>query len=173
MLWVPPSLPRNDLQSSRRLVRASALCSLISDRTPWRSSSSPIMHKQEQRLREQTEPQGSPRIWGAPGQAVHRAEHRTATSGSLLPCLSAPHSPRTEGEPSPRSLQTWPGQTRAREIRLPTPRRCAEAHTHKCVGLESQKDKKEKMEQKSSLKRQWPWIFQNCPMCYFCFVNLI
>lgn len=101
MHWVPPSLPRNDLQSSRRLVKASALCSLISDRTPWRSSSSPILHKQEQRLREQTEPQGSPRIWGAPGQAAHRAEHRTAAPGHSYRACPHPTHPGQKENPVP------------------------------------------------------------------------
>ena len=94
MRWAPQPVPWNDLQSSRSLVRASALWSLISDRTPWLSSSSPVLHKQEQRYREHTEPRGTPLTWGAPDQAVHHARaQKTAAAGSLLrsaPTLTSP-----------------------------------------------------------------------------------
>ena len=95
MCEVPHSAPWDDLQSSRSLGRASVLCSLISDGTPRLSSSSPILHVQEQRQREHTGRQRAPLIWGAPDRAVHHAcaQDHCCRATSAVPV------------PSPTSLQ--------------------------------------------------------------------
>lgn len=151
MRWAPQSVPWNDLQASRSLVRASALWSVISDRTPWLSSSSPVLHKQEQST-ESTQSPGEPRSSGEPLTRLFVMwAHRTAAAGPLLLSVPTPTSPRDKsilrrrpGEPSPSSLQPWPGQTRAWEIWLPKMCKCTEAHIHERVWWESQETNEKK-----------------------------
>lgn len=96
----PQSVPWNDLQASRSLVRASALWSVISDRTPWLSSSSPVLHKTRAKA------QRAHRAPGAPlsGEPLTRLfvmwAHRTAAAaGPLLLSVPTPTSPRGQKYP--------------------------------------------------------------------------